>query len=133
MWYMYWGSMICASWLMIPTFFFKLLPLLFQNIQACLINIDLNTKLGTRIWWKIFLMSIYYCGIIYMYLNRYCLKINHYTAFIFFSRLIVDHNGKHKLSIPLKYKVLLLKHKCSPLPFFLCFWDQRSRVVGYCF
>lgn len=34
------------------TFFFKLLPQLFQNIQACLFNIDLNTKLRTRTWQK---------------------------------------------------------------------------------
>lgn len=59
------------------TFFFKLLPQLFQNIQACLFNIDLNTKLRTRLDKKIVLMSINYCGIIYMYLNRYCLQINH--------------------------------------------------------
>lgn len=34
------------------TFFFKLLPQLFQNIQACLFNIDLKTKLRTRTWQK---------------------------------------------------------------------------------
>lgn len=52
---------------------------------------------------------------------------------IYFLFLIVYHNWKHaKLSIPLKYKVLS-KHKCCPLPIFLCSWDQRLRVVGYCF
>lgn len=52
---------------------------------------------------------------------------------IYFLFLIVYHNWKHvKLSIPLKYKVLS-KHKCCLFPFFLCAWDQRLRVVGYCF
>lgn len=54
---------------------------------------------------------------------------------IYFLFLIVYHNWKHaKFSIPLKYKELhVSKHKCFPLPFFLCSWDQRLRVVGYCF
>lgn len=115
------------------TFFFKLLPQLFQNIQACLFNIDLNTKLRTRLDKKIVLMSINY-GIVESFTCIWTGIAYRSTIYsIYFLFLIVYHNWKHaKFSIPLKYKVLS-KHKCCPLPIFLCSWDQRLRVVGYCF
>lgn len=125
---------LCKFMIYNSTFFFKLLPQLFQNIQACLFNIDLKTKLRTRTWQK-------------DYFNEHKLLWNHlhvfeqvlltdqpFTAFIFSSWLFITIGNMPKFSIPLKYKELhVSKHKCCPLPIFLCSWDQRLRVVGYCF